>query len=222
MKNSQCNLWKWFQLLSHVVHFLVTVEFFFHFLSSLSLWFSILHLLKILKMAPREFTLEERKFMVEQASRNPNLTDIRRRWPFQSDRPSRHAFRNTLNKWNRTGSVLPLQTKQRPRSVLTQHNLNAISLTVEGEPTKSPRRIALQIGISQGSIVTAMQLLDLKPYRPTMVQELKPQDFPRRSLVFVFLIYLSLILFQHLTFPLQASFLRIMAQETRWRCKCSW
>jgi len=158
-------------------------------------------------MAPRDFTLEERKFMVEQLARNHNLTDIRRRWPFQSARPSRHAIRNIINKWNRAGSVMPLLTKTRPRSVLTPQNLNTINETIEDDPGKSTRRIALQIGISQSAVVKAMQLLDLKPYRPTMVQELKPENFARRSLVYLYLINLPLILFQPISYSLQIRFL---------------
>jgi len=135
----------------------------------------------LLTMAPRTFTDDEMRFIVEQNARNPNLCDIRRNLPFDSELPSRNGIRNTLKKWKENGSI-HRRKKTQPKSILTPANINNVREIIENDPKKSTRRVALESGISRGSVMRALKFLDMRPYRPTMVQELKPEDFQRRSL----------------------------------------
>jgi hypothetical protein len=88
-------------------------------------------------MAPREFTDEERIFIVEQWARNPNQTVIRRKWQFFTSRPSRVGIQGTIARWKATGSVQLKKTRLSPFPVVNEANMKRVKETIDEDP-KNP------------------------------------------------------------------------------------
>ena len=89
--------------------------------------------------------------------------------------PNRDTVRRLVNRFRETGSVLDKKPKVTKR-VLTEEKIHQIGERLEQTPTKSLRRLAQETGVSKASALRATKLLGLKPYRITVVHELRPRD----------------------------------------------
>jgi hypothetical protein len=65
--------------------------------------------------------------------------------------------------------------------VLTEGELNEISHRLGNSPKKSLRRLSQQTGGSLGSAWTATGLLHIRPYKITVVPEIKPVDYKKKA-----------------------------------------
>ena len=132
----------------------------------------------------RSFSQEEKVFIVEQWAKNPNACDVRRKWNFQSNRPSLPAIRRIVEKWHATGSIHRKKGSGRKKVVVVPENIEKVQNLVDDDPTLSTRRMSLQLGIPRTSVMTMLASLDLKPYQYIMCKELLPGDpwFTRKVL----------------------------------------
>jgi hypothetical protein len=64
--------------------------------------------------------------------------------------------------------------------ILTEEKLADIGARLEASPKTSLRRIALQCGVSKSAAHVATKLLNLMPYRITVVHQLLPPDAEAR------------------------------------------
>jgi hypothetical protein len=73
----------------------------------------------------------------------------------------------------RTHGILIDRKPLKRNRVLTEEKLDDIGHRVENSPRKSLRRLAQQRGVSVGSAWTATKLLHIRPYKITVVPEIK-------------------------------------------------
>ncbi|KAJ4434323.1 hypothetical protein ANN_22880 [Periplaneta americana] len=88
---------------------------------------------------------------------------------------ARQLFMTLSIKSRRTGSFLNKKHVQQ-RRVLTEEKLDEVGTRLEQSPRKSLRHLAQEVNISKTSAFMATKLLELKPYRVTVVRALQPQD----------------------------------------------
>lgn len=93
--------------------------------------------------------------------------------------PPNSTIMRLVHKFRASGSVAN-QPKKRSSTVLTGPKLNEIREKIEATPSTSTRRLAQQVHVSQTTVSRGLKRLHKYPYRVSMVQELKPPDYPRR------------------------------------------
>lgn len=79
----------------------------------------------------RDFSLEEKIFMVEEYARTPSLVHVRRKWPFSSDKPHVKTIAAIVKKWRETGSVGKKKGSGRKREVRTAEKLEEICTKIK-------------------------------------------------------------------------------------------
>jgi CTP-dependent riboflavin kinase len=84
-------------------------------------------------------------------------------------------------KFDETGAVEDLPRSGPPTSALSEEKLEEIEELVIKSPRLSARKGAAQAGISKSTYQRAMERLNFKPYRPTLIVQLNEDDFDRRS-----------------------------------------
>jgi len=141
-------------------------------------------------MAPREFSIDEGVFIVEQYARNPNACDVQKKWPFDTVKPDRSTIREIIKRWKTSGTILRKTSRKRTKNVVNEENKEKVHEFLQNDCHKSTRRISLELRISHTSTWRILQELDLKPYRPTYVQQLKPDDYQKR---FICLLTIALL-----------------------------
>jgi hypothetical protein len=88
----------------------------------------------------------------------------------------RNAEQQLIKKYQETGSVCDTTRFGRP-SILTEKKVLDTSDSVLQIPKKSIRKLSQQVGVSYGTVHTALKrCLRLHPYKITAVHELKPGD----------------------------------------------
>jgi hypothetical protein len=83
----------------------------------------------------------------------------------------------------RTHGILIDRKQLKITRVLTVETLDDIGRSLENYPRKSLRRLALQIGVSVGSVWTTTKLLHIRPYKTTVEPEIKPVDYVKREVL---------------------------------------
>ena len=129
------------------------------------------------------FTLQQRILIIEVYFKTSSPDAVRvafgTKYP-TLNAPSNETIRKLVAKFRDTGSVTN-RSKKRTRTVLNSECLDAISESIENDPQTSIRRMSQAVGISYGSTQTAMtKLLNLHPYKVSVVQELKLPDYGKR------------------------------------------
>lgn len=92
----------------------------------------------------------------------------------------------TITKWitsvRATGSALPRKPAGRPKSVRTPENIVAVRASIEQSPSRSARKHAAALGISSRTVRRILHSdLQLHPYKLSVVQELSPEDWVKRT-----------------------------------------
>jgi hypothetical protein len=78
---------------------------------------------------------------------------------------------------NKLGTGLFINKKQKfKRQVLTEEKLDDKGARLEHTPRKSLKYLAQKTGVSKSSVRTATQLLNLRPYKTTVINALQPRD----------------------------------------------
>ncbi|CAF4247225.1 unnamed protein product, partial [Rotaria sordida] len=68
----------------------------------------------------------------------------------------------------------------RPTSITTEENMELVSESYTLNPQKSQRRATHDLDISRSSVQRIMKELNLKPYKPRLLQALNEDDPDRR------------------------------------------
>lgn len=140
----------------------------------------------------RFFTLEEKIFMVHEYARNANFRDVIRKWSFTTPKPSPKGIKKVIENFKETGTVHRRKGQGRKKTIVVEENIEKVRRKIEEDPKKSCQRLSVELNISRSSVFRILRSLDLKPYRPTLCQELKAEDPAKRCiallLIFVFLL----------------------------------
>ena len=125
---------------------------------------------------------DQRKWILKSFWKNKNAEKVRMEWrdAFHSNPPSRFAIYRIRDKFEKTGSVENAPKSGRPRSVSITSNEELVAQTFVQSPKKSTRRASLELDISLSSTWRLMRKVELKPYRPRLLQHLLPDDAERR------------------------------------------
>ncbi|PNF37420.1 hypothetical protein B7P43_G16027 [Cryptotermes secundus] len=129
-----------------------------------------------------KFTIKQRVFIVETIARKNIYRKFARRFRQKypdSPVPTKSCVNRLLKKWRATGSVSD-KKKQSKRTVLTEEKVKDIQARLQISPRKSLRRLAQETGVSLGSARTATKLIKFRPYKVTVVHELKEPDHAAR------------------------------------------
>jgi transposase len=94
--------------------------------------------------------------------------------------PSRQAIYQLAKKFDETGSVDDAPRSGRPTTFNTEENLELVSKTFSQSPRTSQRHASYELNISRSSLQRLMRDLNLKPYKPRLLQALNEDDPDRR------------------------------------------
>lgn len=125
-------------------------------------------------------SLEDRVKIIRLYFSHGSYLAVARHWE-AADPPNRETISNTVNRFIRTGSVVPVFEGGAPRSVLTEEGLTRIMDSVEEDATLSKRRRSADLGMSASSLQRGMVELGYRAYRCQIVPELKPEDLIKRQ-----------------------------------------
>lgn len=135
------------------------------------------------------WTGEHRGFVVETFFKNNDsvvATQRAFRRRFGLNRHDSVPDAKTIRKWitsvRATGSALPRKPVGQPKSVRTPENIMAVRASIEQSPSRSARKHAAALGISSRTVRRILHCdLHLHPYKMMVVQELRPEDFVKRT-----------------------------------------
>jgi hypothetical protein len=128
-------------------------------------------------MAER-FNLSQRISAVKCYYQVNNAEEVRRRWSQFADSrtPSRSAILRLVEKFEQTGSVIDVKPTGRPQNARTAELSGAIAASLERSPQKSTRRLSVELGVSQSTVLRALHDMNYHPFRPRLVHGLLEDD----------------------------------------------
>lgn len=131
------------------------------------------------------YTVEQRVFIVKtyyQNSESFSATLRKYRTKFgQRNAPNINTIRNTIQKFEATGSIVDVKTPTRVRTERSAENIASVSRSVEESPRTSIRHRSQQLHISTSTLQRILTKdLHLRAYKIQLVQELKPTDHSKR------------------------------------------
>lgn len=94
--------------------------------------------------------------------------------------PNANTIRSWVRQLEETGSTLRRDTHGRRRSIRTPENVQLVRAAVGQSPTRSARRHAVALGISDRSVRRILHDLNFHPFKIMMCQELSPADYANR------------------------------------------
>jgi transposase len=94
--------------------------------------------------------------------------------------PARQTVYRLAKKFDETGSVEDVPRSGRSRSVSTDENMQLVSQTVLLNQQTSQRRAVRELDMSRSTLRRIMKDLNLKPYKPKLLQALNEDDPDRR------------------------------------------
>ncbi len=94
--------------------------------------------------------------------------------------PSRQAIHQLAKKFEEAGSVDDASRSGRPATVRTEENRQLVSEAFLRNPQTSQRRASTELNMSRTSLRRLMKDLQLKPYKPMLLQALNEDDPDRR------------------------------------------
>ncbi|CAF0972421.1 unnamed protein product [Rotaria sp. Silwood1] len=94
--------------------------------------------------------------------------------------PARQTIYRLAKKFDETGSVEDAPRSGRPTSINTEENIELASESFLLNPKTSQRRAVRDLHISRSSLQRIMKDLNLKPYKPRLLQSLNEDDPDRR------------------------------------------
>ncbi|PNF15704.1 hypothetical protein B7P43_G12455 [Cryptotermes secundus] len=133
-------------------------------------------------MVRARYSLEKRVFIYDCYVKTHSYKSCRRKFRHkfpETTCPSGDTISKLVKKVRTHGILIDRKPLKRNR-VLTEEKLDDIGHRLENSPRKSLRRLAQQSGVSLGSAWTATKLLHIRPYKFTVVHEIKPVDYEKR------------------------------------------
>ena len=89
-------------------------------------------------------------------------------------------IRSIVNKFELTGSVADAHRSGRPISATSDEKHDQLLASLQRSPQKSTRRLSLELGICQKSVVNLLRKNGFRPYKPRLVHALYDGDADRR------------------------------------------
>jgi len=133
---------------------------------------------------PRFLTIEQRIFILKQwwmSGKTLKTVNEAFQDEYPDDEiPARQTIYRLATKFDETGSVEDAPRSGRPTSITTEENMELVSESYTLNPQKSQRRAAHDLDISRSSVRRIMKELNLKPYKPRLLQALNEDDPDRR------------------------------------------
>lgn len=139
------------------------------------------------------FTLQERIFLLERYLATNSYRETIDAFVFKfpdTRAPNKSTISRILARFRETGSVADRQ-KRRKCTVLTPAKVEEIGNAFSTSPHCSLRRVSQQTGTSLKSTHRATKMLNLHPYRVSVLQELKVTDCRKRIEFCKWLLHLS-------------------------------
>ncbi len=133
---------------------------------------------------PRLLTKEQRIFVLKQwwisgRTFRPVNTAFQNEFPGE-EVPTRQTIYPLAEKFDESDSVEDVPRSGRPTTVRTEENAEVVSETFRRNPQPSQRRASRDLNISRSSLQRLMKDLNLKPYKPRLIQALNEYDPDRR------------------------------------------
>jgi hypothetical protein len=129
-----------------------------------------------------KFTIKENVFIVEIFAREKTykkcICEFHRKYP-DSPVPTKSCVSKLVKKWRARDSVCDIK-EQSKRIILMEEKVRDIAARLRISPRISLRRLAQETGVSLGSAFTATKLIKFRPYKITVVHELKQPDYAAR------------------------------------------
>jgi len=126
-------------------------------------------------------TVNQRVFVIKTFYQTNNKSETCRRFKEQFNRQiKRDTVTDIVDRFEENGDVDDRKRSGRPFVVRTEENKAAVKSLFSKDPTTSTRRAASDLGISKTSILRILSELNLRPYRPPLVQQLNDDDPDRR------------------------------------------
>jgi hypothetical protein len=92
--------------------------------------------------------------------------------------PAKQTIANVVTKLETTGSVLDIHARGKP--AMSEETVADVKQRLEQSPKKYLRRLSQETGLTYSTCQRAPKKAELKAYRVTVVQELKPLDAQKR------------------------------------------
>ncbi len=89
-------------------------------------------------------------------------------------RPNKTMIMRMVNSFRK--EVFENKTRNRPRSIFTAEKFSEIRSKFKMNGQTSLQKMSAQVGVSRMSVKHAKEMLNLKPYKVHVVQELLPAD----------------------------------------------
>ncbi|CAG7720303.1 unnamed protein product [Allacma fusca] len=94
--------------------------------------------------------------------------------------PCRKTVLNIVSKLEKDGTLLNRKRPQGEKKIRFWENLQTVTRLLVHDPEKSTRRLAYETGIAKTTVQRLIKDSGLRVTRPTRVQQLKPEDYPKR------------------------------------------
>ncbi len=96
--------------------------------------------------------------------------------------PNKSTIKRTVDRFRQLGTCDDgYSTRKQPPRKLTAAKVQEISTRINANHRLSTRRLAVQVGVSRTSVRRTLHKLQLHPYKCSMLQELKPPDYEKRT-----------------------------------------
>lgn len=134
-------------------------------------------------MSAAVLSIEERVKVVQLHAKFGNRAEVQRQWKhhFASLPPARSTITATVQRFEKTGSVLDGHRSGRRASANTSDNRDSLQDMVAQNPCQSQRQLSSRIAVSPASVNRMLKDCGLRPYHPRLVQQLSEDDDDRRE-----------------------------------------
>ena len=136
------------------------------------------------EMPAPKFSLRERTLLVKLWYKfDGTFTDVIDEFAVQSPGssvPNRTTIWRLVKRFEEFGTVADKPRSGRPKTSMTEENLQTLAQTFVENSNQSAKRVSLQLQIPRTSLRRLMKSLKLHVYRPRLFQALNEDDFDRR------------------------------------------
>jgi transposase len=128
-------------------------------------------------------SLEERVQVVLLYAKFESFVEVQRKWRnhFDTEPPSKPTILSLVEKFKETGSVHDRHRSGRPRSAVTKESIENVTELLNNSSNLSIRQGAQALDMSKDSYHRAVLEAGFRPFKPTILQELREDDFDRRE-----------------------------------------
>jgi hypothetical protein len=97
------------------------------------------------------------------------------------DAPAASVIKNLISKFEKTGSVSIIRSKEKTLTPKRQEAKNQLEMAIADDPSLSSRKAASALGVSQTFVLAILHDdFHLKPYKLQQWHRLEPDDYQKR------------------------------------------